>query len=168
MTHIEPRFLNYLRYLLISQWDPVGIAHEPAAYSEYDIYIPRILSALVHSGESTSIADLLDQIEADTMRLPSNHKRAAATAHAISAAYNRYQNRITLPCYTRVRIITDRYRNEHAPLGTSGYIIEIHTPYAYEIECSGDDGTTFAQIVVHPDEIVPDEISDENQRDDAK
>ncbi|MCW3099907.1 MAG: hypothetical protein JWL77_5525 [Chthonomonadaceae bacterium] len=59
--------------------------------------------------------------------------------------------------YTRVRLLTDRYRSQGVRFGTFGYIIEAHNNDAYEVEFSDSTGITYAQIVAHRNEI---EISD--------
>jgi len=103
------------------------------------------------------IAQHLVAIETDWMGLPGNLDRAIQIAHELRAAYQLHQHPMELSCYARVRLVTDRYRDEHAPCGVVGFIIEIHSPDAYEVECSRADGTTYAQIVVHPDEIILDD-----------
>jgi Domain of unknown function (DUF4926) len=55
--------------------------------------------------------------------------------------------------YGRVRLTTDRYRAEGAPLGAVGYVIEAYADGAYEIEISGVDGVTVAQVVAREDEL---------------
>ena len=59
----------------------------------------------------------------------------------------------TLTTYTRVRLLTDRYRAEGTTAGDVGYIIEIYPDGAYEVEFSDRQGISYAQIVVNGDEI---------------
>lgn len=58
-----------------------------------------------------------------------------------------------IPCYTRVRLVTDKYRDEGADCGMIGYIIEIHADGVYEVEFSGNNGITLAQIVTKEEDI---------------
>ncbi len=57
--------------------------------------------------------------------------------------------------YSRVRLITDRFRSEGAAAGMLGYIIETYPNGDYEVEFSASDGTTIAQIVVGESDVVP-------------
>jgi hypothetical protein len=56
--------------------------------------------------------------------------------------------------YSRVKLLTDKFKDEGVVKGNIGYIIEIYDDGNYEVEFS-DSGTgvTIAQIVVSPDEI---------------
>lgn len=63
--------------------------------------------------------------------------------------------------YTRVILLNDRHMLEGASRGMAGYVIEIYGDGNYEVEFSGPDGTTLAQIVVSEDEI---EASPENHQ----
>jgi hypothetical protein len=65
---------------------------------------------------------------------------------------------MTIPIYSRVRLITDRYKDEGASKGDIGYIIEIYENRYFEVEFSGADGIDYAQVVVEEEEI---EIYDE-------
>lgn len=49
--------------------------------------------------------------------------------------------------YTRIRLLTDRYKNEGVGFGDIGYIIEVYDN-EYEVEFSNDQGITIAQVVV--------------------
>lgn len=60
---------------------------------------------------------------------------------------------MSIPCYTRVRLVNDKYRSDGVAYGAIGYIIEIHKEGVYEVEFSGSDGITLAQIVVKEEDI---------------
>lgn len=49
--------------------------------------------------------------------------------------------------YSRVLLLTDRYQSEGAQCFGAGYIIEVYPENKYELEFSGPDGVTTAQIV---------------------
>ena len=55
--------------------------------------------------------------------------------------------------YSRVALLTDRYRDQGVVTGDTGYIIEVYGDGNYEVEFSGSGGITIAMIVVHEDEI---------------
>jgi len=61
--------------------------------------------------------------------------------------------------YDRVRIVTDRFRDEGVPSGAIGYIIEAWEEGVLEVEVSREDGTTIAQFVAkgHELELAEDE-----------
>ena len=62
--------------------------------------------------------------------------------------------------YTRVRLITDKYRSEGAEFGDIGYIIEVYHD-AYEVEFSDKSGATYAQIVARDGDL---EVSEPAQK----
>jgi len=55
--------------------------------------------------------------------------------------------------YDRVRVVSDRFRDEGAPPGSIGYIIEKWEESVFEVEVSREDGTTIAQFVAKEDEL---------------
>lgn len=59
--------------------------------------------------------------------------------------------------YSRVRLLTDRFRSEGAAEGDLGYVIETYPDGACEVEFSNPQGITFAQIIACEDELQRDE-----------
>lgn len=59
--------------------------------------------------------------------------------------------------YTRVRLLTDRFRVEGANLFDIGYIIEVYPGGKYEVEFSDSMGISYAQIVANAGELRLDE-----------
>lgn len=56
--------------------------------------------------------------------------------------------------YSRVRLVTDRFKEEGVKKGNIGYIIEKYDDGNYEVEFSdGTTGITIAQIVVKDNDI---------------
>ncbi len=55
--------------------------------------------------------------------------------------------------YDRVEVITDRFRDEGAPRGAIGYVIERWSDGALEVEVMKPDGSTAAQFVAQPSEL---------------
>jgi len=91
---------------------------------------------------------------------------ASRTTSTTRPAKGRYDDRQylrdmmkRLKLYSRVRLVTDRFIIEGMARGTIGYIIEDHEDN-YEIEFSRPDGTTYAQIVVAPEDIEATEECD--------
>ena len=56
--------------------------------------------------------------------------------------------------YSKVTLLTDRYVDEGVQSGSIGYVIEVYQGDKYEVEFSGGDGITIAQIVVSGHEIA--------------
>ena len=90
---------------------------------------------------------------------PGGFVDASRTTSTTRPAKGRYDDRQylrdmmkRLKLYSRVRLVTDRFIIEGMARGTIGYIIEDHEDN-YEIEFSRPDGTTYAQIVVAPQDI---------------
>ena len=62
---------------------------------------------------------------------------------------------MTLPNYSRIKLISDAYVSLNARRGAVGYVIEIYPDGHYEVEFSDTDGATTAQIVAREDELEP-------------
>jgi hypothetical protein len=157
----QHRLAQHIHDILIKLWDPIGVKDEPLAQNEYDSYIPIILQLLQTQTSVETITRHLYEIETLRMGLPGNRDHAHLIATFLSATYSRYTQAAALPCYTRVRLITDRYHADNAQCGSIGYIIEIHDWDALELEFSDTHGVTYAQIVVRSDEVIADEPVDE-------
>lgn len=56
--------------------------------------------------------------------------------------------------YSRVLLLTDAYTDEGVFSGSVGYVIEVYPGDKYEVEFSGVDGVTVAQLVLFGDEIT--------------
>lgn len=56
--------------------------------------------------------------------------------------------------YSRIRLLTDKFREEGVSLGDIGYIIEVYPDGNYEVEFSDSStGVTITQIVVKESDI---------------
>jgi hypothetical protein len=158
----QHRLIQHIHDTLIKLWDPIGVRNEPHAQDEYDSYIPAILQFVqVHASVET-LTNYLYGIEMQWMGLRGDRDHAQSIAQFLSATYSTYSQAVALPCYTRVRLITDRYHADDAPCGSVGYIIEIHDQDTFEVEFSDTYGVTYAQVVVHRDEVITDERAEEN------
>jgi hypothetical protein len=157
----QHRLVNHIHDILIKLWDPIGVKDEPHAQDEYDSYIPAILQFLQAQASVETIASHLHEIETRWMGLIGDRDHAHVIAQFLSATYSTYSQAVALPCYTRVRLITDRYHADNAPCGSVGYIIEIHDQDALEVEFSDIHGVSYAQVVVHHDDVIADERVEE-------
>lgn len=59
-----------------------------------------------------------------------------------------------IPNYSRVRLITDKYRDNGAFNGMIGYVIETYYDGKYEVEFSDSEGISLAQIVVDEEDLT--------------
>lgn len=76
MTVFERELYQRTSEVLHYVWDPIGVAHEPAARDEYDSYLPIVVSMLRDPCRHTAIAAALLQIERDRMGLAPDAQRA--------------------------------------------------------------------------------------------
>lgn len=58
-----------------------------------------------------------------------------------------------IPNYSRVRLLTDKYREQGARQNAIGYVIEVYADGEYEVEFSDANGNTVAQFAVRVNEI---------------
>ncbi len=65
--------------------------------------------------------------------------------------------------YSRVRLTTNKYRNDGLHEGAIGYIVKTYEDANYEVEFSAADGTTLALHVLNQTEIEPAEIISERE-----
>lgn len=55
--------------------------------------------------------------------------------------------------YSRVRLMSDKFRSQGATLFDMGYNIEVYPDEAYEVESSDADGGTKSQIVAREEDM---------------
>lgn len=61
---------------------------------------------------------------------------------------------MAIEIYQRVRLVTDRFASmDNVTTGAIGYVIEVYPDGNCEVEFSDENGITYAQIVVKPDEL---------------
>jgi hypothetical protein len=58
-----------IRSILLHTWDPIGVAHVPAAQDEYDHYIRPVYDLLVSGATDKELTDYLFRTEIKTMGL---------------------------------------------------------------------------------------------------
>lgn len=60
---------------------------------------------------------------------------------------------MTLPLFSEVRLITDRYKDDGLKIGDLGVIVEVYGDEAYEVDFSDEQGITIACLAVQKDEV---------------
>jgi hypothetical protein len=58
-----------IRHVLLHDWDPIEVANEPLAQSEYDSYVGAVYRLLASGASEQEIADHLWKIETEGMEL---------------------------------------------------------------------------------------------------
>jgi hypothetical protein len=58
-----------IRHVLMSKWDPIGVADEPCAADEYDMYIGDVFELLRGAATDAEIAKYLRWVETERMGL---------------------------------------------------------------------------------------------------
>jgi len=74
--------------VLMSDWDPIGVAGFPEAKGEYDSYIGRVLMLLERKGAPEEIADYLDSIVTTQMGLVARRDHSMKVAQKLLALTN--------------------------------------------------------------------------------
>lgn len=72
MTSERVRLLRVqeeIRWILLHEWDPIGIREEPGAQDEYDSYVGPICTLLAAGTPPSRIAEHLARIEREMMGL---------------------------------------------------------------------------------------------------
>jgi hypothetical protein len=83
IKRFKKRFKHYheaIRNVLLREWDPIGVADEPAAQDEYDGYIPGIIGVLIRHEPRHRLFDRLWWIETEQMDLTGDRERTDAVA----------------------------------------------------------------------------------------
>lgn len=75
--------------VLLQQWDPIGVADEPAAQDEYDSYALAIARLVMDGEPADAIARRLLSIERERMELPGNESVASRAAVSLIALIER-------------------------------------------------------------------------------
>ena len=69
--------------VLLQDWDPIGINHEPNAQDEYDGYVGEIYELLLRQATEDEISAHLLQIVQERMGLNSNKDQQSRTVEAL-------------------------------------------------------------------------------------
>ncbi|MER2535530.1 MAG: hypothetical protein ABTQ31_10255 [Rhizobiaceae bacterium] len=79
--------INRLGLLLLEQWDPIGIADEPAARDEYDMYARRLEARVLAGASRSDLQQFLLDVEGEEMGLAPDSRRAAVVVGRILEIY---------------------------------------------------------------------------------
>lgn len=74
-----------IRYILLKQWDPIGIADEPAAQDEYDFYIGGVYRLLAQGATPHEVAEHLSSVQRQAMGISRNPSDLRVVAEALCA-----------------------------------------------------------------------------------
>ena len=77
------RIHEAIRSILLREWDPMGIADEPAAQDEYDGYIHEIHGMLIRHEPRHRLLDHLWWVETEHMGLFGNRQRTEAVTNRL-------------------------------------------------------------------------------------
>lgn len=81
--------LEHLRRCLLEEWDPIGIANEPAAQDEYDLYAIHIEAQMLAGASMVDVRQYLLETEQDRMALAPDLQRAEIVVQHIFRIYRR-------------------------------------------------------------------------------
>ena len=86
-AELYQRVDEVLHYL----WDPIGLSGVPEARDEYNSYVPRVFSLLIHHAPEAEITDFLVRTATETMGL-SNTDRGQDHAAEITSILTNYRD----------------------------------------------------------------------------
>ena len=69
--------------VLFYVWDPIGVADEPCARSEYESYVPKVLQLVQDNDSIQPIAVYLDSVVTSRMGLSANRKHCEKVAELL-------------------------------------------------------------------------------------
>jgi hypothetical protein len=72
-----------IQFILINEWDPIGVGAIPEAHDEYDGYISKIHSILISSKSSDDVFDYLIWVEGELMGLTPNQNHTQIIAQKL-------------------------------------------------------------------------------------
>jgi hypothetical protein len=75
--------INKIRYLLLTEWDPLNIGDNPNLFDEYDGYIPIVLSILMKGIGVEELSILLYKIEQEEIGVDGNLEKCYRVAVAL-------------------------------------------------------------------------------------
>lgn len=79
------RYHAAIRVILLREWDPIGVAEEPAAQDEYDGYVHEIHGLLIRHEPKHRLVDHLWWIETQHMGLLGNRRHTESIADRLLA-----------------------------------------------------------------------------------
>ncbi|WP_221624643.1 hypothetical protein [Burkholderia sp. Bp8963] len=80
MTDAELELYRRVDEVLYYVWDPIGVAHSPAARDEYQGYLPKVFAMLQEGADASSVAAYLDAVATERMGLQENGENSKRVA----------------------------------------------------------------------------------------
>jgi hypothetical protein len=78
--NLAKRYYEAIHHVLLHEWDPIGVADEPAAVDEYDGYIPKQHGMLIRHEPRSRLVEHLWWVETECMGLCGDRLRDEAVA----------------------------------------------------------------------------------------
>ncbi|MEM8489416.1 MAG: hypothetical protein AAF756_01210 [Pseudomonadota bacterium] len=80
LNHQQTELFKAVDEVLQYIWDPIGVAGVPSTRNEYETYVHRVFSMIINKGTADEIVNYLVGVEAKSMGLERNRKRAKEVA----------------------------------------------------------------------------------------
>ncbi|HKA06375.1 MAG TPA: hypothetical protein VKD71_03900 [Gemmataceae bacterium] len=74
------RYHEAIRWVLLHEWDPIGVQNIPQAQDEYDSYVPAIHALLIRRESKYKLVEYLWSVETISMGLCGNRRRTEEVA----------------------------------------------------------------------------------------
>ena len=79
------KLLEQVSAILRDAWDPIGIRDVPKAEDEYEDYVPAVAKCVAEGASAGEIAEVLLEIERESLGLPGDMARARRVAERLQA-----------------------------------------------------------------------------------
>jgi hypothetical protein len=77
----------FIRQLLMSEWNPIGVPDE--VDDEYESYVGKLLGIILNGGNANDVIEFLWQSETEGMALQGNRARAEAVGRKLDEGVRR-------------------------------------------------------------------------------
>jgi hypothetical protein len=74
-----------IKYLLLNEWDPIGVKEFPEGDDEYDMYIPNLYRMVISGKHASEIYKYLIWVESDHIGLPADRQLTMSISEKLSA-----------------------------------------------------------------------------------
>jgi len=74
---------EHVRYVILNEWDPIGIRGFEEAQDEYDSYVPEVCRLLEDNADLNSLFDYLWQLETGHMGLPGDRGKTTEISNRL-------------------------------------------------------------------------------------
>ncbi|WP_454739445.1 hypothetical protein [Cupriavidus necator] len=83
LTDAELVLYRRVDEVLYYVWDPIGVAHSPAARDEYQAYLLKVFAMLQEGADAPSVAAYLDAVATDRMGLHEKGEHSTRVAELL-------------------------------------------------------------------------------------